>query len=85
MCGEQLQQTGAITGPAGDLDAGLYAPANVSAVYDEVLRRARLSLSNGSSVILDGTWRDARQRERARKLAADNAGPPGRTDLLIAT
>ena len=38
----QLQQTGAITGPAGDLDAGLYAPANVSAVYDEVLRRARL-------------------------------------------
>jgi predicted kinase len=26
-------------------------------------------------VILDGTWRDRRQRERARKLAADNAVP----------
>ena len=71
----QLQQTGAITGPAGDLDAGLYAPANVSAVYDEVLRRARLSLSNGSSVILDGTWRDARQRERARSLGEQVATP----------
>ena len=71
----QLQQTGAITGPAGDLDAGLYAPANVSAVYDEVLRRARRSLSNGSSVILDGTWRDARQRERARSLGEQVATP----------
>lgn len=65
----ELQQSGAITGRVGELDAGLYRPENVSKVYDEVLRRARLSLSGGSSVILDGTWRDAHQRERARHVA----------------
>ena len=32
-------------------------------------------LSDGSSVILDGTWRDQRQRERARKLAAETPSP----------
>ena len=71
----QLQQAGAITGLAGDLDAGLYTPAKCRAVYDEVLRRARRSLSHGSSVILDGTWRDARQRERARSLGEQTATP----------
>lgn len=65
----EMQQDGAITGPVGELDAGLYTPQNVSKVYDEVLRRAHLSLSGGSSVILDGTWRDAHQRERARMVA----------------
>ena len=40
-----------------------------------ILRRARRSLSNGSSVILDGTWRDARQRERARSLGEQVATP----------
>ena len=64
-----------ITGSAGDLDAGLYAPENVTAVYDEVLRRAQLLLGSGSTVILDGTWRDARQRERARELADETASP----------
>ena len=58
-----------ITGKAGDLDAGLYAAENVAAVYDEVLRRAHVLLSGGASVILDGTWRDSRQRARARDLA----------------
>ena len=71
----ELQQTGAIAGRVGDLDAGLYAPENVSAVYDEVLRRARSLLSNGSPVILDGTWRDAHQRERARTVATETASP----------
>lgn len=67
----ELQQTGAITGRAGELDAGLYGPENVSLVYDEMLRRAQLSLSGGRSVILDGTWRDTHQRERARELASE--------------
>ena len=49
-------------------DAGLYTPANVRIVYDEVLRRAQLSLSTGTTVILDGTWRDPQERERAREL-----------------
>ena len=71
----ELQQAGVITGSAGDLDAGLYSPENVTAVYDEVLRRAQLLLGSGSTVILDGTWRDARQRERARELADETSTP----------
>jgi uncharacterized protein len=65
----ELQQAGTISGSPGVLNTGLYAPDNVSAVYDEVRRRARLCLKGGQSVILDGTWRDPHQRERARCLA----------------
>ncbi|MBI3214073.1 MAG: nucleoside monophosphate kinase [Mycobacterium sp.] len=65
----ELQRTGVLSGEAGALDTGLYAPENVAVVYDTVLRQAHVSLSRGRSVILDGTWRDARQRERARDLA----------------
>jgi aminoglycoside phosphotransferase family enzyme/predicted kinase len=71
----ELQRAGAITGPVGELNVGLYAPENVARVYDEVLRRARLLLAGGTSVILDGTWRDAHQRERARTLADETASP----------
>ncbi|WP_123024515.1 bifunctional aminoglycoside phosphotransferase/ATP-binding protein [Mycolicibacterium stellerae] len=66
-----LVDTGVIAGQTGELEAGLYAPQNVAAVYDEVLVRARTILSGGCPVILDGTWRDAHQRARARDLAAD--------------
>ena len=55
----ELQQSGVIAGRVGDLDAGLYAPENVSVVYREVLQRARPRLDAGRTVILDGTWRDA--------------------------
>lgn len=71
----QLQQEGVIGGTAGVLDAGLYTPENVSAVYDAVLRRAHLYLGGGQSVILDGTWRDTRQRQRARELADETVSP----------
>jgi len=71
----QLQQVGAIAGTAGVLDEGLYSAENVAAVYDELLRYPHLYLRAGQSVILDGTWRDARQRERARKLADETASP----------
>jgi aminoglycoside phosphotransferase family enzyme/predicted kinase len=71
----QLQGAGSLSGVAGELDRGMYSPENVAMVYDEVLRQAGLMLRHGTSVILDGTWRDQRQRERARKLAADNAVP----------
>ncbi len=54
----ELEQTGVIAGAIGVLDSGLYAPENVNVVYDEVLRRARMLLGRGVSVILDGTWRD---------------------------
>ncbi|OBG22048.1 hypothetical protein A5765_20960 [Mycolicibacterium celeriflavum] len=65
----QMLETGAIAGTAGAFNAGLYTPANVAAVYDEVLQRADAALRSGRSVILDGTWRDPGQRERARLIA----------------
>ncbi|KWX19698.1 hypothetical protein AFM11_34190 [Mycolicibacterium wolinskyi] len=71
----QLQQAHIIEGQAGVLDSGLYTPEKVAAVYDEVLRRAREKLIHGVSVILDGTWRDPHQRQRARRLAAGTATP----------
>ncbi|MEW5808777.1 MAG: AAA family ATPase [Actinomycetota bacterium] len=67
----QLRDAGALAGQAGELNAGLYAPAQVAAVYDEVLRRARESLELGWPVILDGTWRDGAHRQRARDIARE--------------
>ena len=69
----ELQQHGTIDGETGLLDEGLYGPEPVAAVYDEVIRRARLSLTGGRPVILDGTWRDPRQRLLARALANQTA------------
>jgi predicted kinase len=42
-------------------------------VYHEVIRRARLSLTRGQSVILDGTWRNPHQRCLAHALAEHTA------------
>jgi uncharacterized protein len=64
-----MQDTGVIGGVAGVLNSGLYSDENVAAVYDEVIRRAHIHLANGRSVILDGTWRDARRRDQVRQLA----------------
>ena len=71
----ELQSAGVLAGAAGILEAGLYTPENVRIVYDEVLRRAQLSLSTGTTVILDGTWRDPQERERARELAVQTSSP----------
>ena len=49
--------------------AASLAPEKVAAVYREVLRRAGTALSDGLSVILDGTWRDTAQRAAAGELA----------------
>ncbi len=67
----ELRESGAITGEPGVLDAGLYGPGNVTAVYEEALRRARLCLISGQSVICDGTWRDPHIRGHAYRLAAE--------------
>jgi uncharacterized protein len=71
----ELEQSGAIAGPISILDSGLYTPDNVTLVYDEVLRRAHISLGRGLSVILDGTWRDSVHRARARWLAGQTQSP----------
>ena len=72
---KRLQEEGSLTGHIGELDSGLYSPENVSKVYDEVLRQADLLLRRGSSVILDGTWRDPSHRRRAGLLATATAVP----------
>ncbi len=67
----ELRESGAITGDPGVLDAGLYSPDNVAAVYEVALRRARMCLGNGQSVILDGTWRDPQIRAHAHRRARE--------------
>lgn len=67
----ELRESGNISGDPGNLDAGLYNPDNVVAVYEAMLHRARLCLGNGHSVILDGTWRNPQIRALAHRLAAE--------------
>ena len=74
---------GEIAGRAGVLGEGLYTPENVEAVYREVLQQARAGLSHGRSVILDGTWADPDDRDRARSLAADTHAV--RTEIACTT
>lgn len=65
----EMVRLGELSGEAGVLGEGLYAPEKVDAVYESVLRRAHLSLCEGRTVVLDGTWGDPRHRERARQVA----------------
>jgi aminoglycoside phosphotransferase family enzyme/predicted kinase len=50
-------------------EEGAYTPAITTAVYTELLNRAEAAISNGCSVVLDASWRDEVQRERAHELA----------------
>jgi aminoglycoside phosphotransferase family enzyme/predicted kinase len=72
---QEMVSAGLIHGAAGTVAAGLYSPENVAAVYAEVLRRADELLRGGSSVVLDGTWRDAQQRDSARRLGDRTNSP----------
>jgi aminoglycoside phosphotransferase family enzyme/predicted kinase len=65
----EMQDAGEIDGASGDYNAGLYSADKIDAVYEAMLRRARPQLAAGQSVILDGTWRDARLRANATELA----------------
>lgn len=71
----ELLGRGRISGHAGTLRAGLYAPENVDHVYDEVCRRAQRVLAGGQTVILDGTWGDPRHRRSAHAVADDLSVP----------
>ncbi|HUZ88574.1 MAG TPA: AAA family ATPase [Candidatus Acidoferrales bacterium] len=59
---------GSLDGPAG-FGRGAYSPGNVARVYRTLLRRARVALRMGESVILDGSWTDATKRQAAHDLA----------------
>lgn len=65
----ELVRDGVIVGESGTLDTGLYTAENIDAVYAAMLRRARIGLGAGHSVILDGTWADPEHRQRAQATA----------------
>ncbi len=48
---------------------GLYTPAATSRTYEELLRRARVALELGESIVLDASWSDARWRADAARVA----------------
>jgi predicted kinase len=49
---------------------GLYTPDVTAATYAELLARARVALQHGECVVLDASWTDAAQRDRATEMAA---------------
>lgn len=80
----EMQADGDLAGVAGVYDAGLYSPDNVDAVYATMLRRARLLLAGGRSVVLDGTWRDAQHRNKARETARQEHCPTAELACTVA-
>lgn len=58
-----------VTVPFGE---GLYAPAMSGRTYEEMFRQAAAQLRAGRSVILDGSFMRAADRQQARELAAQH-------------
>ncbi len=48
---------------------GLYTHEMTRRTYDEMLRRARVALGMGQSVVLDASWTDAELRSAAARVA----------------
>ncbi|MGW5382481.1 AAA family ATPase [Nocardia sp. NPDC003963] len=67
----ELIHGGAISGPVGQYDTGVYSPAGRHRVYTELLDRARPLLATGRPVVLDAGWPDVYERRAAAGLAAD--------------
>lgn len=67
----EMVRRGDLVGEPGILGEGLYSREKIDAVYDAVLGVAGGALRRGDSVILDGTWRDEGDRDRARLVAAE--------------
>jgi aminoglycoside phosphotransferase family enzyme/predicted kinase len=61
------------TSAATAFGAGIYTPEWSRRTYDELLRRARLLLAMGESVVLDATWGQREDRKLAEELAAETA------------
>ncbi|MEV5837600.1 AAA family ATPase [Nocardia sp. NPDC052112] len=68
---KQLLATRELTGSIGTYGVGAYAPAGKARVYSEILTEARALLGSGASVILDASWIDATERQRAAALAQE--------------
>ena len=59
------------TSAASNLHSGIYDAEHTDRTYAEMLRRARLLLGLGESVVLDASWGTAQHRAAARRTAAD--------------
>ena len=57
--------------PAGRFRQGRYSPRETNAVYEELIREARVHLELGASVVLDASWIDEPHRRSARMLAEE--------------
>ncbi len=68
----RLELFGPTAQPAG-YDEGTYQPAHRERVYDELFIRAGRMLTDGSSVVLDGTFLRAGFSNRAASLAEQHA------------
>ncbi len=71
----ELRAGGWLDGPAGQYGAGRYNHEQVELVYREMLKRAGSLLAQGSSVILDATWRDTDMRRHARTVGREHSCP----------
>jgi uncharacterized protein len=54
-----------------DFDKGIYSSETTRLTYEELIRRGKLELSSGSSIILDATFIRRSDREKARLLAEE--------------
>ena len=79
----ELADSGEMSGEPGRYGSGRYEPQCVDAVYDAALRRAAALMERGCSVILDGTWRDARHRQNARAVAEQHCCPAVELECVV--
>ncbi|WP_245547243.1 AAA family ATPase [Nocardia brevicatena] len=75
---KELVARGEVSGTVGGYDVGTYSPDARSRVYTELFDRARRLLAAGISVVLDASWSDTFQRQRALELAAAAGAEPVR-------
>jgi aminoglycoside phosphotransferase family enzyme/predicted kinase len=66
-----LRAAGTLAGHSGEFGHGAYRPEARAQVYATMLTEARRQLGEGRSVVLDASWTDPGERERAAALAAD--------------
>jgi aminoglycoside phosphotransferase family enzyme/predicted kinase len=57
--------------PGAGYRTGRYAPDRTAATYRELLRRARVALGQGETVVVDASFTDGAWRQEARRLAVD--------------
>jgi len=54
-------------------EEGIYSPASTQRTYQELLRRARVLLERGESVLLDGSWSSTGARDDAARMVRETS------------